>query len=82
MLITMTQRQIEREAEKDLDAAQRELDFSECVLRLARRRCELDSSLYSSALSKCDRARGAYADAVKNLEKTSCEEENLDEFDT
>ena len=69
MVITMTQRQIEREAEKDLDAAEAALDEAEAELDIA---SEIDDSKrYRLALGNFDRARSTYADALRNLERTT-----------
>ena len=68
---TTTQRQIEREAEKDLDAAQDAMEDAEDALGIARRLYLLNSTQYRRALGTFDRARATYADALVNLERTT-----------
>ena len=76
MLITMTQRQIEREAEKDLDSAEADMDKAEAWVGIAKRDGGLHSFQYRSALIAFESAIATHANAIKNLQKTSCEEEN------
>ena len=75
MMITTTQRQIERAAEKDLDAAEAAMDSAEDELGIARLE-GLFSWRYCVALRTFDRSRSTYAFALVNLEKTRFEEEN------
>ena len=65
---TTTQRQIEREAEKDLDAAQAALDAAEDELERAR---WAGLREHSDALISFQRAIDAHAAAIKNLERTT-----------
>ena len=65
-----------RAAEKDVDAAWLKVTYANCELELERRYEGLDSAMYRVALRTFDRAISTHADAVKNLQKTSCEEEN------
>ena len=76
MMITTTQRQIVREAEKDLDAAQTALDAAEADLAMVERRWGLESGWYRLAYRYLDRAWATLAAASENLEKTCLEEEN------
>ena len=71
MMITTTQRQIEREAEKEVDAAQTLLDHAVNHLEKARLYGGLDSVMYRDALRTFDRARSIHDDALDNLERTA-----------
>ena len=71
MVNTMTQRQIEREAEKDLDAAEAAMDAAESDLAMIERRWGLESGFHNLALRHFDRARATHADALRNLERTT-----------
>ena len=75
MMITTTQKQIERAAEKEVDAAQTALDAAEAEMAMAWRLYGLSSAQYRIALRTFDRAISTHADALKNLEKTRFEGE-------
>ena len=71
MVITTTQRQIERAAEKDLDAAEAATDKAEELLRMVSIFWGPDSAVYRAALVDCDRSRSTFAAAIYNLERTA-----------
>ena len=76
MMVTTTQRQIERAAENDLDAAQASMDAAEAAMAMAWRLYGLSSAQYRSALRACDRARANLAAALSNLERTTHDEQD------
>ena len=76
MMITTTQRQIEREAEKDLDAAQAAMEHASAHREQVRLDGGVDSEMYAAADRTFDHAWSTLAAASENLEKTCLEEEN------
>ena len=76
MMITTTQRQIEREAEKNLDAAQDYMEHESAHREQVRLNCGVDSPMYAAADRTFDHAWATLAAASENLEKTCLEEEN------
>ena len=76
MMITTTQRQIEREAEKDLDAALAVMDAAEVEVEMAQRDEGLGSPRYADSLDAWRRSIFTSNAAINNLEKTCLEEEN------
>ena len=71
MIKTTSQRQIEREAEKDVDAAQAALEDAEDELEKARGDGGLKRWRYRAALRTIDRAIANHAEAILNLERTT-----------
>ena len=71
MMITTTQRQIERAAEKEVDAAQAVKDAVEVEMGMVHIFWGPDSAVYRAALVNCDRSRSTFAAAIDNLERTA-----------